>query len=506
MTGQIRCHYEVLGVARDADAATIKKAHRRAALLHHPDKNVNKPQTEREVSATEFKLVQAAYECLSDTVERRWYDEHRDMVLRGGINSNGSAAEGGGDATGSSFVYDVIPFQYAGCYDGYDDNDPESFYSVYEEVFSQIFQGEINGYISEGNIDVEKMINFYLSEIRLGNSTSNWNEVQAFYNGWEGFTSCLSFAWEDEYHLHDIKEAPNRRIRRLMEEDNAKRRKTAKKERVEEVCALVRFVKKRDPRIKLQMVKKMREQAVKDEMRKKEAEQKKKDFLAAKEEFRLEAERSMAEQEAVDLNAGRIRLADLEDDDYDYGGKRGRKKKGKKKSKRYDVESDEEDDEVEAPVVELLDGDSTINIDDEKDTTILGCFIKKVEKDESVPPACDNIEAVKAEQDNIQSVELRADAIIVDWEGHGLNDDELDSLQNGLNSSSEEEVEEEEEEPDSWRCEICRKDFKSQAQFSNHANSKKHKESVKKFELKMKKESKKNAVQDMLDDIEDDSD
>jgi hypothetical protein len=88
----------------------------------------------------------------------------------------------------------------------FDNCDPESFYSVYsvyEEVFSQIFQGEINGYISEGNIDVEKMINFDLSEIRLGNSTSSWNEVQAFYNGWEGFTSCLSFAWEDEYHLRD---------------------------------------------------------------------------------------------------------------------------------------------------------------------------------------------------------------------------------------------------------------------------------------------------------------
>ena len=505
MTGQIRCHYEVLDVPRDADAATIKKAHRRAALLHHPDKNVNKSQSEREVSAAEFKLVQAAYECLSDAIERRWYDEHRDMILRGGINSNGSAAEGGEDAGGSSFIYDVIPFQYAGCYDGYDDDDPECFYSVYEEVFSQIFQGEINGFISEGNIDVEKMINFDLSEIRLGNSTSNWNEVQAFYNGWEGFTSCLSFAWEDEYHLHDIKEAPNRRIRRLMEEDNAKRRKTAKKERVEEVCALVRFVKKRDPRIKLQMVKKIKEQAAKDEMKKKEAEKKKKDFLAAKEEFRLEAVFAMAEQEAVDLNAGRIRLADLDDDDYDYGGKRG-KKKGKKKGRRTAVESDEEDDEVETgAVVELLEEDSTVNVDDEKDKTILGCFIKKVEKDESDLPACDDIEAANAEQDNIQSVELRADAIKVDWEGHGLNDDEIDSLENGIDESSEED-DEEEEEPDSWRCEMCRKDFKSQAQFNNHVNSKKHKESVKKFELKMKKEAKKNAVEDMLDEIENDSD
>ena len=37
-----------------------------------------------------------AHECLSDAVERRWYDEHRDMILRGGIYSNGSASEGVG--------------------------------------------------------------------------------------------------------------------------------------------------------------------------------------------------------------------------------------------------------------------------------------------------------------------------------------------------------------------------------------------------------------------------
>jgi len=40
MTTDVRCHYEVLGVERDADAATIKKAHRKLALKLHPDKNV----------------------------------------------------------------------------------------------------------------------------------------------------------------------------------------------------------------------------------------------------------------------------------------------------------------------------------------------------------------------------------------------------------------------------------------------------------------------------------
>ena len=278
MTIQIRCHYDVLNVARDADAATIKKAHRKAALKHHPDKNMNKSKEEQEESGAEFKLIQAAYECLSDPQERKWYDEHRDMILRGGVDSGGAD---GGD--GSSFLYDVIPYQYAGCYDGYDDDNPESFYSVYSEVFKEIYQGERDGYISEGNIDIEKMSNIHLSEVEFGDSNSNWDDILAFYNTWEGFTSCLSFAWADLYHLHDIKEAPNRRIRRLMEEDNKKKRKAAKKERIEEICALIRFVKRRDPRVKAQREKSFREQALKEVERKKEAEQRKKEHSAAKE-------------------------------------------------------------------------------------------------------------------------------------------------------------------------------------------------------------------------------
>ena len=279
MTNQIRCHYDVLSVPRDADAGTIKKAHRKAALKHHPDKNVNKSEEEREESAMEFKLIQAAYECLSDPVERKWYDEHRDMILRGGIDGGGGTD--GGD--GSSFLYDVVPFQYAGCYDGYDDDDPGSFYSVYNEVFEQIYQGEKDGYLSEGNIDMATMSNIHLNDVHLGDSTSSWDDILAFYSSWENFSSCLSFAWEDIYHLHDIKEAPSRRIRRLMEDDNKKKRKAAKKVRVEEICALVRFVKKRDPRVKIQREKSIREQAMKEAERKKEAEQKKKEHAAAKE-------------------------------------------------------------------------------------------------------------------------------------------------------------------------------------------------------------------------------
>jgi len=55
MTAEIRCHYEILGVERSADAAAIKKAHRKLALKLHPDKNIGDDS-----AAEQFRLVQQA--------------------------------------------------------------------------------------------------------------------------------------------------------------------------------------------------------------------------------------------------------------------------------------------------------------------------------------------------------------------------------------------------------------------------------------------------------------
>lgn len=38
---------------------------------------MSKSDEEQAEAAAEFKLIQAAYECLSDPIERKWYDEHR---------------------------------------------------------------------------------------------------------------------------------------------------------------------------------------------------------------------------------------------------------------------------------------------------------------------------------------------------------------------------------------------------------------------------------------------
>src|SRR5829696_8690970 len=71
--------YEVLGVARDADDATIKKAFRRLARELHPDVNRHDPQAEEK-----FKEAAEAYEILSDAERRAVYDRYGHDGLRSG--------------------------------------------------------------------------------------------------------------------------------------------------------------------------------------------------------------------------------------------------------------------------------------------------------------------------------------------------------------------------------------------------------------------------------------
>ncbi|HFD13405.1 MAG TPA: molecular chaperone DnaJ [Crenotrichaceae bacterium] len=103
-------YYEVLGVSRDADDATIKKAFRKLAMKHHPDRNQGNTDSEEQ-----FKIAKEAYDILSDPQKRAAYDRFG----HAGVNQGG-AGFGGGSAA-------------------------DAFSDMFGDVFSDIFGGSRRG-------------------------------------------------------------------------------------------------------------------------------------------------------------------------------------------------------------------------------------------------------------------------------------------------------------------------------------------------------------------------
>ena len=60
-----RDYYEVLGVTKGSQEAEIKKAYKRLAMKHHPDRN----KDDKEAAEKKFKEIQEAYSVLSDEAE-----------------------------------------------------------------------------------------------------------------------------------------------------------------------------------------------------------------------------------------------------------------------------------------------------------------------------------------------------------------------------------------------------------------------------------------------------
>ena len=91
-----RDYYEVLGVNRDADAEAIKKAYRKLAMKHHPDRNPDDKSAEEK-----FKEAKEAYEILTDGQKRAAYDQYG----HAGVDPS---AGGGRGAAGSSGFSDAF--------------------------------------------------------------------------------------------------------------------------------------------------------------------------------------------------------------------------------------------------------------------------------------------------------------------------------------------------------------------------------------------------------------
>ena len=91
-----RDYYEVLGVARNANEEELKKAYRRLAMKHHPDRNPDDAGAE-----AAFKEAKEAYEMLSDANKRRAYNAHGHAAFEHG-------GGGGGGQQGHADINDIF--------------------------------------------------------------------------------------------------------------------------------------------------------------------------------------------------------------------------------------------------------------------------------------------------------------------------------------------------------------------------------------------------------------
>ncbi|HCJ50881.1 MAG: molecular chaperone DnaJ [Gallionellaceae bacterium CG1_02_56_997] len=91
-------YYEVLGINRDASDDEIKKAYRKLAMKHHPDRNPDNPKAEEH-----FKEAKEAYETLSDAQKRAAYDQYGHAAFEAGGMGGGSPFGAGAGAQGFDF-------------------------------------------------------------------------------------------------------------------------------------------------------------------------------------------------------------------------------------------------------------------------------------------------------------------------------------------------------------------------------------------------------------------
>ncbi len=119
----VKDYYKVLGLSEDASDAEIKKAYRRLAREHHPDRNPDRPN-----AAEKFKEIQEAYSVLSDPQERKQYDARRKSPF-GGFGDGfgqGGTYQRWGDGPHVRFETGGSPFEETG---------------GFSDIFSRFFGG-----------------------------------------------------------------------------------------------------------------------------------------------------------------------------------------------------------------------------------------------------------------------------------------------------------------------------------------------------------------------------
>lgn len=130
----VKDFYEVLGVTEGASADEIKKAYRKLAREHHPDKNPDKPEAE-----AKFKEIQEAYSVLSDEQKRKEYDARRKNPF--GAYGDGFSASGRNEYRAPDGTY--VRFDTGGGGSPFGSGSTfEDTGGSFGDIFSRFFSGE----------------------------------------------------------------------------------------------------------------------------------------------------------------------------------------------------------------------------------------------------------------------------------------------------------------------------------------------------------------------------
>lgn len=152
------------------------------------------------------------------------YDNHREQILRGHNDYEDESL-------------DIFPYFTAACYKGFGDDD-DGFYAIYAQVFDQLATEDIEFMDSPAE---------YETIPKFGKSTSDYETmVGPFYAYWQSFCTKKTYTWLCPHNINEIRD---RRILRELEKETKKLAQKKRKERNDEIRALVSFVRKRDKRV-----------------------------------------------------------------------------------------------------------------------------------------------------------------------------------------------------------------------------------------------------------------
>ncbi|CAI4049528.1 Jjj1p SKDI_14G1020 [Saccharomyces kudriavzevii IFO 1802] len=258
------CYYELLGVESHASDLELKKAYRKKALQYHPDKNPDNV----EEATQKFAIIRAAYEVLSDSQERAWYDSHKEQIL----NDTPPDADGyydyEVDITVTGVTTDELLLFFNSALYTKVDNSAAGIYQIAGKIFAKLARDEImtgkrlgkfNEYQDDSfeqdinNIGYLKTCDDYVNKTDkllyplFGYSSINYEYLKDFYKIWSSFNTLKSFSWKDEYMYS---KTYDRRTKREVNRRNEKARQQARNEYNKTVKRFVVFIKKLDKRMK----------------------------------------------------------------------------------------------------------------------------------------------------------------------------------------------------------------------------------------------------------------